>query len=261
MDWGWLVQSAKDHNLNLSQPHAAPTMSILRSFAFHAPMTLAALAAGLCWPVHTLRAAPADEPIEIIEAPTRGPVALYASAYPVDACQGEVARAIRSQRGLSDTQSLQFTSVQHVAPRSREGAAGVKGAGQYRSPQGRLTPFTYGCAFSASNGAVTGVLFRDPQAAAAAKEVAANWEPDLTNISPQDCASAVATSLQGKYPRIGDIRLNAEAWRMSPGQAGRTVLQGEGGMQRAQGMNAVPFSYSCDVDTRSGRVLEVRTSG
>ena len=235
-------------------------MSVLRSpAACSASLALAALVA-LGWPAPGLRAAPADEPIEIIEAPVPGPASLYASAYPVDACQGEVARAIRSQRGLADGKAVQFTSVQHVAPRSRQEAAGVKGAGQYRSTQGRSTPFTYGCAFSARSGVVTGVLFRDPLAAAASGKAESSWEPDLTHISPQDCASAVATTLQVKYPRIGDIRLNAEAWRMAPGAAGRTLLQGEGGVQRAQGMNAVPFSYSCDVDTRSGRVLEVKTS-
>jgi hypothetical protein len=242
-----------------SSPSRLLPMPVLRSpAACSASLALVALVA-VGWPAQGLRAAPADEPIEIIEAPTPGPVSLYASAYPVDACQGEVARAIRNQRGLADGKALHFTSVQHVAPRSRQEAAGVKGAGQYRNAQGRSTPFTYGCAFSARSGAVTGVLFRDPLAAAAA-EPEARWEPDLTHISPQDCASAVATTLQVKYPRIGDIRLNAETWRMAPGPAGRTLLQGEGGVQRAQGMNAVPFSYSCDVDTRSGKVLEVKTS-
>jgi hypothetical protein len=31
-------------------------------------------------------------------------------------------------------------------------------------------------------------------------------------------------------------------------------------VQRAPGMNAVPFSYTCEIEPRSGRVLGARTS-
>lgn len=231
----------------------SPRLTTL-GWALSAGMALVAASAA-----HAANAS-SSEPLEVIETPP-GPTVAFASAYPVQACQGEVARSLRNVREL-DANSIRFLSAESASPRHAQDASKVTGQGQYRRARGALVDFTYSCAFNGRTGALAGVMFRDPQAEAQARQEAQAkaWEPDLSRISPQDCASAVATALQVKFPRVGAIRLNAEAWRMQPGPAGRTLLQGEGGLQRAQGMSAVPFTYSCDVETRSGRVLDVRTS-
>jgi hypothetical protein len=46
---------------------------------------------------------------------------------------------------------------------------------------------------------------------------------------------------------------------MQPGENGRIALIGAGSVERAQGMNLIPFSYRCEVDPRNGRVVAVST--
>jgi hypothetical protein len=37
-------------------------------------------------------------------------------------------------------------------------------------------------------------------------------------------------------------------------------LLGQGAVQPAPGMNSVPFNYRCEIDPRSGRVLQAQAS-
>jgi hypothetical protein len=47
---------------------------------------------------------------------------------------------------------------------------------------------------------------------------------------------------------------------MQPGTDGRVDLVGKGSVERAPGMNLIPFSYRCQVEPRSGKVLDISTT-
>jgi hypothetical protein len=121
-------------------------------------------------------------------------------------------------------------------------------------------PFTYGCALNTKTGATSGVVFREQPSAVAAAAEQKIWQPNLTNVSPDACEGAAAANLKQKNPRVGRIVLDSESRQLKPGPDDRIVLEGRGAVERAPGMNSVPFTYQCDVEPRSGRIVSIQTS-
>jgi hypothetical protein len=54
--------------------------------------------------------------------------------------------------------------------------------------------------------------------------------------------------------------LDAESRQLKPAADERIALEGRGAVERAPGMNAVPFTYRCEVEPRSGRIVSVQTA-
>lgn len=189
-------------------------------------------------------------------APAASAVAPVKSA--ASACEDAVAETVRRMRGRA-VQEVQFIGEKRALSAMSDDETGVKGAGRWRGAGGTV-PFTYTCAYNTKTGETSGAMFRETGAArerTARTEPA--WQPDLTNLSPEACESATVKALKAKYPRVGRIAFGSDSRTLSPAGDGRTQLEGQGAVARAPGMNAIPFSYRCEFDTRSGRVLSART--
>lgn len=177
-------------------------------------------------------------------------------ARATERCEQEVAETIRRMRGR-DAKEVQFIAARRVLTPQADDETAIRGEGRYRAASGAGVTFTYGCAYNAASDGTSGVVFRD----AGGQRTAADkpYEPDLTNVSPQACESAAAAALKKLHPRVGRINFGSDSRRMQPGENGRIELLGAGSVERAQGMNLIPFSYRCEVDPRNGRVLAVAT--
>jgi hypothetical protein len=176
----------------------------------------------------------------------------------VEVCEKEVTESVQQMRGRQ-AQEVQFVgSKRAVAPGSGE-EIGIKGEGRYRGASGTFTAFTYSCAYSPETRATTGVLFSDKGGAARAAP-GKPWQPDLTSVSPEACERATAIDLKQKYPRVERITFGSDSrqLRAAPNER-NSLLEGQGALARAAGMNAVPFTYRCEFDTRSGQVVGVQT--
>ena len=116
-------------------------------------------------------------------------------------------------------------------------------------------PFSYGCAINTKTGATSGVVFRD-----LAVTEDKPFQPDLTNVSVIDCEGAAVASLKNKHPRAGRIVLDGETRQLRPAADERIALEGRGALERAPGMNSSPFTYRCEVEPRSGRIVSIQTA-
>lgn len=184
---------------------------------------------------------------------------------PVDAakaaerCEDSVAETIRTIRGR-EAREVEFVGGKRTLQPGEGDETAVKGAGRYRAATGSAVPFTYTCTYNSQTGAATGAMFREtgprPSAAAEAKP----WQPDLTHVSPEACEAATAAALKDKYPRVGRIAFGSDTRRLQPAANDRIGLEGQGAVQRAPGMNAAPFKYRCEIEPRSGKVVQVTTS-
>lgn len=217
----------------LPRPAKADTMAgmMTRRPAF------SALALALALP-----ASPAAAQADAAEAATR--------------CEEAVADTVRRMRG-ERAKEIQFTAGKRQLQQATDEETSVRGEGRYRGAGGPSMPFSYSCAYNAKTGSTSGVVFRDTGSAVAAAP--REWQPDLTNVSPAACESAAAAALKELHPRVGRIVFGSDSRRLQPGPGGQVQLEGRGAVERAQGMNAVPFSYRCRVDPRTGRVLGVET--
>jgi hypothetical protein len=184
------------------------------------------------------------------------PVAAAAPDPAGERCESAVADTVRRMRGAR-AQEVQFIGAKRAVSPTGEEEIGVKGEGRYSGPGGSTMSFAYSCAFNPKTGGTSGVLFRDTGTAQVAD---AAWQPDLSNLSPNECESAAAAALKDKYPRVGRIAFDPATRQLRPAPNDHTSLEGGGAVVRAPGMNAVPFSYRCEVETRSGRVMGVQTS-
>jgi hypothetical protein len=174
-----------------------------------------------------------------------------------DDCEAAVAEAIKRMRGR-EAQDVQFAKTRRTLAPSSDDETSLKGEGRYRGASGRVMPFTYGCALNTKTGATSGVVFRELASATAAEEKA--WQPNLTNVSPDACEGAAAANLKQKNPRVGRIVLDSESRQLKPGPDDRILLEGRGAVERAPGMNSVPFTYQCEVEPRNGRIVSIQTS-
>jgi hypothetical protein len=190
-------------------------------------------------------------------APAASAVRAKPVVTPTQACQAAAVESLKKTRG-KDADDVQFSGGARIlnTPGSDEGT--VKGEGRYKL-SGRLQRFSYGCAVNLATGATAGAVIQESGSSAAAA-ADTPFQPDLSNLSPADCESAIALNLKRRYPRVGQISLDSESRRLSPGLDQRIVLDGRGAMQPAPGMLAVPIAYRCEIDPRSGRVLAVQAN-
>lgn len=178
-------------------------------------------------------------------------------ARAAERCEAEVERTLIRIRGKS-VQDVQFIASRRVLTPAGDDETSVRGEGRYRMAGRAAVPFTYSCAYNARTDSTSGAVFRDALSQRAPVE--RPFEPDLTNLSPEACESAVAGLLKSRHPRVGRINFGSDSRRIEPADNGRVRLSGQGGVQRAQGMYATPFTYRCEIDPRSGRVVDVQAS-
>lgn len=172
-----------------------------------------------------------------------------------EACEKQVAETLRDLRGR-DAQDVQFVGTKRViAATQTTDETGVKGEGRYKGAAGNVA-FTYSCAYNTTTGETSGVMFTEKGRAVADKP----WQPDLSNLSPEACERATAAALKDKYPRVARIVFGSDSRKLLPGADARTRLEGQGGLERAPGMNAVPFTYRCEFESPSGKLVSVQTS-
>lgn len=190
-------------------------------------------------------------------------------ARAIEACEAAVTDNLRALRG--PVQRIDFDRGRPVVlPKDEE--VPLRGAGRYASGSakgaGASVQFTYGCNYNVRTGKTNGVVISDSKEAASrstARKVAGAdgnaWQPDLARLSPEACEAAVAGVLKNKYPRVGRIAFDAESRKLKPAASPeRTLLQGQGGVQRAPGMAAAAFTYRCEFDERSGALADVQAS-
>ncbi|MBK9135541.1 MAG: hypothetical protein IPM15_14650 [Betaproteobacteria bacterium] len=177
-------------------------------------------------------------------------------ARAAERCEAEVERTLRRIRGNA-VQEVQFVAGRRVLTPAGDDETSVRGAGRYRMGGGAV-PFTYSCAYNARTDSTSGAVFRD--AVAQRAPVERPFEPDLSRLSPEACESAVAGLLKTRHPRVGRINFGSDSRRIEPAERGLVRLVGQGGVQRAPGMFAAPFTYRCEIDPRNGRVVDVQAS-
>lgn len=179
-------------------------------------------------------------------------------AKAAERCEVAVAETVKRMRGKEAQEVEFFGAKRQIAPTPEEDL-GVKGEGRYRRPSGEPLPFSYSCAYNAKTGATSGVLFRETGSAELARG-GKPWEPDLMNVSPDACESATAAVLKEKYPRVGRIAFDSETRKLQPAPNDHTLLEARGAVERAVGMNLVPFTYRCEFETKGGKIVRVETS-
>lgn len=190
-------------------------------------------------------------------AASAGAVAQADNAKAAERCEAAVTETIQKLRG-KDAQDIQFIGAKRALSTNDDDEVGVKGEGRYRGAGGVHVPFTYSCAFNAKSSTTSGVVFRETGGVRPAADKP--WQPDLSNVSPQECEAAAASALKGKYPRVGSISFSAATRQVKPAPDARISLEGQGVMERAPGMSASPFRYRCEIDPRSGKILQVQAS-
>lgn len=171
-------------------------------------------------------------------------------------CEDAVQQTIERVRG-KDAHEVQFVGAKRAITTDGDDI-GVKGEGRYRRAAGPVA-FTYSCAFNVKSGGTSGVVFRD-SADAVAAATAQPWQPDLSNVSPEACETAVAALLKQQHPRVNGIAFRSDTRQLQPAPSARVGLDGQGTLQRAPGMSPNAFKYHCEFDPRSGKVLAARTS-
>ena len=173
-----------------------------------------------------------------------------------DACEAAVAHAVREARGKA-AREIRFIGNRRAVSTTPGEPIGVRGEGRYAGTAGTVVPFTYTCAFDPASHATHGVLFSDKAEPASAGPSA---RVDLSRLSPETCEAATAAALKTKHPRVDRISFGSDSRRLTPASDDHTLLDGRGAVTRAPGMNAVAFSYRCEFDNRSGKVLRVSTA-
>jgi hypothetical protein len=171
-------------------------------------------------------------------------------------CEAEVTKTLQRLHGRA-YRDVRFDAARRQVALADSDDAAVRGEGRWSGDRGTST-FRYSCAYNTKTGEASGVVLNESQPSRAAS-ADANWEPDMTKVSPAACESAAAAYLKEKNPRVSRIAFDADTRRLLPADAGRIGLEGQGALQRAPGMSAQPFGYRCEFDGRSGRVVAVST--
>jgi hypothetical protein len=160
-------------------------------------------------------------------------------------CHTAVTEAIQKARGRL-AQQIQFST----APSHNEGQGRYQGSGGTRS-------FTYRCLLETKEAGVSGVVFSETGEAPRAPDPA--WKADMTRLSPEACEAAAATEIRAKIPRLSDLTLASGSRQLRPAPKGNTYLHGQGSLRRAEGMNPTAFTYRCELDRDTGKLLGLQT--
>lgn len=175
---------------------------------------------------------------------------------PTQRCEAAVAESIQKSRG-EDAQQVQWISPKRTT--APQDPSSIKGQGRYLGAAGTI-PFTYSCTLNPDTGELAGVVFsdaREPREPLPSAEKP--WQPDLTRLSPEACETATAAALKKQITRVGHIVFSSGARQLKPAPKGHTYLHGTGTLERVPGMNPSPFSYRCEMETGTGKFLNVQT--
>lgn len=205
------------------------------------------IALWLCAMAHASAATPTAELAPGVPAKT-----------PAQTCEEAVTEAIQKARGRN-AQQVQFSTPKSTKATATPAPdeASVKGQGRYQGAAGAM-PFTYSCTVHPHTHETTGVVFKET-GVVSRPPVEKPWQADLTHLSPEVCEAAAAAALKAQFPRVVNIMLEAKARQLKPAPGGHTYLLGQGHLERAVGMQAVAFTYRCEVETVSGKLVGVQT--
>ena len=176
---------------------------------------------------------------------------------PAERCETAVADTIREMRG-KEARDIEFIAAQRSLLPATGDETTVKGAGRYKTAATGVHSFTNRCAYNAESNETSGVVFRETGSTRPLVEKA--WEPDLSKVSPDACETAIAATLKDKYPRVGRIAFDAETRRLQPAPDDGTWLDGQGAVERAPGMNSIPFTYRGAFQARTGRLVSAKAT-
>ena len=210
---------------------------------------LAVAAAALCGP---LPAALAQ-----VEVPKAAP----ASAEAVAACERAARQALAAQSAAASEVSFNGPpSVQTSL--STASQVVLRGGGRSRGSAGGSRGFTYNCNLDLHTDKVVGLVLRDtaPAAPSIAPARMAS-EPDLSALSPAACESRAAQALKQRWPRVSQISFDSGTRRFVQKTAGRAELHSHGRALPEPDSPSTHFGFDCEIDTRDGRVLEMRVTG
>jgi hypothetical protein len=174
-----------------------------------------------------------------------------------EACEAAVTENVLRLRG-KDVRDVQFAAARRAPAATAAGDdQALAGEGRYRRADGRVVAFSYGCSYHTESGKTSGVVLRESGSGSA--EAAAPKAAELGALSPEACESAAVAVLKSKYPRVDRIVFGSDSRRLEPAENERSSLEGQGAVVRAAGMSAIPFSYRCEVEPRSGRIVAIQT--
>lgn len=177
---------------------------------------------------------------------------------PAQLCEAAVTVAIQKSRGAHARQ-VQFVAPKRAArpaPAASEPIEGsLQGEGRYQGDTGSM-PFTYSCMLAPQSHEVTGVIFKDT--GAPPRRAEKPWQADLANLSPEACEAGAAAAAKDQNPRAVHVALSPRSRQLTAAPNGRTYLHGQGSMERAPGMPTSAFTYRCELETGSGKVLGVQ---
>lgn len=176
-----------------------------------------------------------------------------------EACEAAVTDTVLELRGRAAVKDVQFNAARRVSTLESSGATSLQGDGRYQLQRGGARPFRYSCAYHPGTDTTSGVVFRETGAGANAAATEAAWEPDLSRLSPEACETSAAAAMKDRYPSAQHISFLSDTRKLKPGPHRGTALEGQGRMERAPGLNPVRFSYRCEFEARSGKLLAVTT--
>lgn len=206
-----------------------------------AKTSLYGMALWLCGATLAVAAGPADE-----VPPGSGKTA-------TQVCETAVTEAIRKARG-NRAQQVQLVTPKHASGSSAPSR--LQGEGRYQGVDGPM-PFTYSCTFDPQSNEAAGVIFKETGASARPPEKA--WQADLSQISPEVCEAAAAADIRAQFPRAMNIVLVSKSRQLKPGPDGHTYLHGQGSLERGAAMGPTPFTYRCELDTSTGKLIAIQT--
>ncbi len=167
-------------------------------------------------------------------------------------CESAVSAAIQKSRGANAKQ-VQFVAPKRAAPPAAPDS--LQGQGRYQGAGGTM-PFAYNCALNTQSGEVAGVIFKDT--GAPVRQAEKPWQADLSNLSPEACEAAAAAAARAQYPRGVHVALSPKSRQLSVAPNAQTYLHGQGSMERAAGMPPSAFTFRCELETASGKLLGVQ---
>lgn len=179
-----------------------------------------------------------------------------------------VASCERAARQALAAQSAAASDVTFNAPPTVQSSLStasqvvLRGGGRSRGGAGGSRGFTYNCNVDVHTDKVVGLVLRDtaPAAPSIAPARMAS-EPDLTQLSPAACESRAAQALKQRWPRVSQISFDSDTRRFVQTTAGRAELHSHGRALPEPDSPSTHFGFDCEIDTRDGRVLEMRVTG
>ncbi len=136
----------------------------------------------------------------------------------------------------------------------------LRGSGSWRAAGGEQRTFDYTCNADPRSGEAVGMVMRDTSPASAKAPAATNLEPDLSQLSPAVCESAVAATLKKRWPRVTEISFEAATRSVKQTTPNNAELRGRGRALTEPGSPHRLFGFECTFDTRDGRLLGSKLS-